>query len=415
MKSLSYLAILFASLTTLAQTPGEVGPITSINSFTTFQGYDESDPYYGEGEYQIYYDNIDGVFDKPLVIVDAFDPDDSNDISDLYGFLTYNTPPQNYLDELRDTGVDIIILNFPTYVRAADGATINGGADYLERNGLILVNLIETINASKVGDQEMIVVGPSMGGLVSRYALTYMEQNTMDHKAGLWISFDSPHYGANIPISFQYAVNYVAEMSADADMIEMRDVQLNSPAAKQMLLDHYKSHLQSGSEYLQDLTKQLPIPHDFRNTFMTELNSLGFPLETRNIAISNGSNNATMIETPGAEIMNSSLDFGSDVGADMRLHYTPVSNTSNYEVDYIQPTYAGSPFGAAYYTYAESPAITSGLDSAPGGSVLFESFFGSDPTGIQLQILDALLLDAFSFIPSLSSMAIDEADWYDAF
>jgi hypothetical protein len=98
----------------------------------------------------------------------------------------------------------------------------------------------------------------------------------------------------------------------------------------------------------------------------------------------------------------------------MRLHYTPVSNTSDYEVDYIQPTYAGSPIGAAYYTYAESPAITSGLDSAPGGSILFESLFGNNPTGIQLEILNAMQLDAFSFIPSLSSMAIDEADWYDA-
>ncbi len=408
---LTLLLVLFSSF---AQTPGEIGPLTALDSYTTFQGYEETTPHLGQGEYQIFYDNIDGVLDKPLLIIDGFDPEDTNTTTTLYNSLIYGNPSQNYLDNLRDLGIDIVILNFPTYVRPSDSAVINGGADYMERNGLILVNLIEILKTDLVGNEEFIMVGPSMGGLISRYALTYMEQNTLDHQTGLWVSFDSPHLGANIPISFQYAINYIAEQTGDVDMQNMRDVQLNSPAAKQLLLDHYTAHLQSGSTFLQDLAIQLPTPNSFRDDFMVTMNSLGFPTQTRNLSLVNGSLNATMVESPGAIIMDASLDFGSSVGADVILHFTPAENTTNFEIDYVQPTFIGIPVGDAFNAYAESPSFTAGLDSAPGGSILFENFFGSNPTPAQQEILDALQVEAFSFIPTLSSMSIDEQNWYNS-
>lgn len=408
---LTFLLIIFS---TFAQTPGEIGPLTALDSYTTFQGYDETIPHLGQGEYQIFYDNIDGVLDKPLLIVDGFDPEDVNNTTSIYNSLIYGNPSQNYLDNLRDLGIDIVILNFPTYIRPSDSATINGGADYIERNGLILVNLLEILKNDLVGDEELIIVGPSMGGLVSRHALTYMEQNALEHQTGLWVSFDAPHLGANIPISFQYAINYIAEQTGDVDMQNMRDVQLNSPAAKQLLLDHYAAHLQSGSPFLQDLAIQLPTPNSFRDDFMLEMNSLGFPAQPRKLSIVNGSLNSTMVESPGAIIMDTSLDFGNNAGADIVMHFTPAEDTTNFEVDYIQPTFLGIPVGAAFYAYAESPSYTAGLDSAPGGTVLFENFFGPNPTPAQQEILDALQVEAFSFIPTLSSMAIDEQNWYNS-
>jgi len=389
---------------------------TPINSYVAFQGYDETAAHFGEGEYQIFLDTNDGVLDRPLIFVDGFDPEDSSDILDMYDYLTYGSPESNYFDELRSEGVDIVILNFPTYTRASDGATIEGGGDYIERNGLILVNLIETINSLKVGSEESVLIGPSMGGLVTRYALTYMEQNSLDHQAGLWVSFDSPHMGANIPISFQYAINYLAVQTADADMINMRDARLNSPASKQLLLDHYIPHLQSGSDYLQDETIQLPTPNSFRNTFTTTMNTLGFPTETRNISIVNGSLNSTMVESPGVTIFDFVIDLGGGLGIDWHLKFTPDASVTDYEVDYIQPVVVatGTPIGDPFYAKAESPASSASLDSCPGGIVEFASYFGSNPTAVQQQIIDALEVDAFSFIPALSSMAIDEDNWYNS-
>jgi len=389
---------------------------TPINSYVAFQGYDETTAHFGEGEYQIFLDTNSGVLDRPLLIVDSFDPADNNDITDMYSYMSYGNPEKNYFDELRAQGVDIIILNFPTYTRSSDGETINGGADFIERNGLILVNLIEFINNTKVGTEELVVVGPSMGGLITQYALSYMEQNSLDHQAGLWVSFDAPHRGSNTPISFQYAINFLAVQAADASMLELRDTQLNSPAAKQMLLDHYIPHLQSGSEYLQDTNIQLPVPHSFRNTFVSIMNTLGFPTQTRNLAVVNGSLNAAMNETPGATIFNFVLDSGTGLGVDWHLKFTPEAGITGYEIDYIQPVIIGSgaPVGAAFYAYAESPANSASIDSAPGGNVEFVNFFGSNPTGIQQQIIDALEIEVFCFIPTLSALAIEEDNWYNS-
>ena len=406
------LLFIFPVLVTYAQTPGEVGPVTNILSYEAFQGYDEGQAFYGEGEYQIYYDNVNGILDKIMIITDGFDPEDENTFSNLYNITTYGNPPQNMFDILRDQGIDIVLLNFPTYVRSEDGATINGGADYIERNGLILVQLIEDLKALQNGSNEFVVLGPSMGGLITRYALTYMEQNTLIHNTALWISYDSPHRGANVPIALQYAVNYLAEVSGDADMQALRDIRLNSNAAKQMLLDHYSGHLQGGSTYLQDNSLQLPIPHEYRTTFTTTMDALGFPTETRNIAIINGSLDAMMVESPGVTILDGSFDFGSNIGADITLHFTPDAATANYEIDYIQPTYLGIPVGDAFYSYAESPSYTAGLDSAPGGTFIFESFFGSDPTPFEQDIINALQVESFSFIPTLSSLNVNEQNWY---
>src|SRR5690554_7071377 len=41
---------------------------------------------------------------------------------------------------------DVVVVNFPTYVNMY-GDTIDGGADYIERNALALVSVIEEINS----------------------------------------------------------------------------------------------------------------------------------------------------------------------------------------------------------------------------------------------------------------------------
>src|SRR5690606_39829752 len=141
------------------------------------------------------------------------------------------------------------------------------------------------------GIEENVVIGPSMGGLISRYALRYMEQNSMDHDTRLFISFDSPHLGANVPIGIQYLFNYMVYGPAGITEAEpLVNGLLNSAAAKQMLIDHYQGHLASGSDYNQNPSLTLPIgAPNFRNVFQSELDAMGFPVDVRNISITNGS------------------------------------------------------------------------------------------------------------------------------
>ena len=102
----------------------------------------------------------------------------------LYNGLNFNG--ENLADILRDEGYDFIALNAPLYT--TDGKDIDGGADYIQRNAMVLVAFIDFINNEKVGSEELVIIGPSMGGLIARYGLSYMEQNSMDHETRLYIS-----------------------------------------------------------------------------------------------------------------------------------------------------------------------------------------------------------------------------------
>ncbi|HAT64859.1 MAG TPA: hypothetical protein DCS66_09685 [Flavobacteriaceae bacterium] len=97
-----------------------------------------------------------------------------------------------------------------------------------------------------------------MGGLIARYGLAYMEANSIPHETRLYISFDSPHRGANIPISLQYLINYFAQDVGDPTALALVDQVLGSPAAKEMLADHLLGHLMAGDPIQQDPTKLLP-------------------------------------------------------------------------------------------------------------------------------------------------------------
>ncbi len=380
----------------------------TITATIGYQGYEETQEYFGEGEYEIFLDNIDGVLDKPIIIMDGFDPGDSSDIAALYANLDFEGT--NLADILRDEGFDFVALNFPQYT--TDGNAIDGGADYIQRNAMVLIELINQINAQKVGNHELVVIGPSMGGLISRYALSYMEQNSLDHETRLYISFDSPHLGANIPVSFQYLLNFFAKDQDNPDAQSVVDNVLNSPAAKEMLIDHYSGHLLAGSDFEQDPSLLLPIgAPNFRDAFQTELNDLGFPNQVRNVTISNGSGNGTTTGTPGMQIIDTNFDLGNNITIDINMHFTPEAGEIN-NITSFTGYFIGIPV-SSFDADAESFAFTSGLDSTPGGKGNMTSGLGEIDNEIIQAFLEAIEQEEYSFIPTMSALAIaNENNWY---
>ncbi|PKP16901.1 MAG: hypothetical protein CVU07_05400, partial [Bacteroidetes bacterium HGW-Bacteroidetes-23] len=402
---------------TIANRNGNEILAETITASIPYQGYGESAAYLGQGEYEIYLDNVDQVLDKPIFLIDGFDPGDTRNTELIYSLLNYGGTDQNLADIVRNEGFDIVVLNFPQY-SPADGIVIDGGADFIQRNAMILVELINQINAQKVGTEKNVVIGPSMGGLISRYALRYMEQNDMEHDTRLYISFDSPHLGANVPIGFQHLFNYMANGPlGDVTLQEIVNSVLSSPAAKQMLLDHYTGHLQTGSATEFDNAIQLPTgAPNFRTAFQNELNAMGFPTETRNVAISNGSGSGTMTGTPGMFVLNDYIVNATDTQrARFDVRFTPPAGVSNQLVSrfraqqfiFIWLTVLTSQANAA------SPATSSGFDSAPGGLFNMADFVeaGSGNPTID-DFLANLAIDRFCFIPTLSSLAITNPNWY---
>lgn len=411
---------------------------TSFSSSITpdLSAYGEAANYPGEGEYQMFLSS-DNVLDKPIIVVDGFDPGDSRDIAGLYSLLDFtgSSGSQNLADLVRAEGFDVIILNFPVYVRAADGATVDGGTDFIERNAMLLVELLDIINTAKADNnpEQNVIIGPSMGGLISRYALNYMEANMLDADTRLYMSFDSPHHGANVPIGLQHQLNFLAYNGTQpiAEVQPLIDSFLKSPAARQLLVDHFEAHLQSGSPVNFDPTLTLPEAHPFRTQFENNINSFnlsGFPENTRNVAIINGSGIGSSyfaMGSSGPTVTNSysviNTSFNVPAGSftatvDVEINFTPAANITSIVSDIGISIFGfeveGSEASSQSFSYSD------GVDSAPGGLFDLAALTGDIASGggTAADFVNALQIDKFSFIPSVSALALeitdDEIDWH---
>ena len=220
---------------------------------------------------------------RPVILVEGFDPDNSVGFDQMYAIANQpNSRGQKMVDLLLGQGYDLVLFNY------------HNGTDYIQRNALGLETFIEAVNA-ETGGEPIVLMGASMGGLVCKYALMHMESTRRNHNVKLYISFDSPQKGANIPLGVQHFVDFFASDSADAE--KGRNV-LNSPAAKQMLLYHYSA----GNATNDSLKTSLD----------SEFNQWGnFPKSARRVALSDGSGlghlqqgNGERLLTPSDEIIH---------------------------------------------------------------------------------------------------------------
>ncbi|HLV38204.1 T9SS type A sorting domain-containing protein [Xanthomarina sp.] len=417
--------------------------ITTFNSSITpdLSAYGETVSYPGTGEYEIYL-SADGILDKPIFLVDGFDPGDGRDITGIYDLLgfTEGGNSSNLGDLVRDEGFDIVILNFPIYTRAQDAAIIDGGVDFIERNAMLLVDLINIINAEKEGTSENVVIGPSMGGLISRYALNYMENQNMNHETRLWISFDAPHHGANVPIGFQHQFNFLAFGLDDFWVLGNQNVEelqpiingmLRSSAARQMLTDQFEPHITNSDGVTFNSSLALPRAHPFKAIFDARINNLtssGFPQLIRNVSIINGSginsrypdNTAAANNlVPGSRILNANINIMTGATMKIKTYFTPNAGTqiqtSNVHLDFAW----WFPLANDRINNADSRAFTysNGVDAASGG--LFDILKLTEDLstdGLVGEFLGALSTDHFNFIPSVSAMALrvtnNEINWF---
>ncbi len=383
----------------------------------------------GKCEYEVFL-SPDGILDKPVFLIDGFDPTDTRNIAAVYNLLNYTNAGgvvQNLGDKIRnENNFDVVIVNFPSYTNAA-GNVIDGGADYIERNALSFINVVELINSQKVGSQQNVIIGPSMGGLVSRYALRYMETNSIAPQTRLWISIDSPHYGANVSAGLQHLFNYFAFGRADSNAVKpLVNGTLRSPAAKQMLVDHFDAHTTSiaGVNNPTVPTTGLPlIPTGFpnvRNNFQNRMNTLGFPQSTRNVAITNGSGVGAIFNSiangavfPGFDLINSTINTGQVAGLNTRaITKCKFMPANNVQVELVKVEIQAQIFfwitQDTFIANAKQNTVTDGVDSAPGG--LFDILalgagFGSDP--VLSGFIAAMRAGFFDFIPATSAIALN--------
>ena len=141
------------------------------------------------------------------------------------------------------------------------------GAGDIFRNAKLLADILEHLREHRSDPRPMVVSGASMGGQIARLALAEMESSGSPHCTQLYLSLDSPHQGANVPLGLQQVIHALAE---GADIIGGLPQALASPAARQLLLVQH-------------------LPGSLRQAYQTALDSLGWPVSCRTAGIANGS------------------------------------------------------------------------------------------------------------------------------
>ncbi len=336
-----------------------------------------SEPYQGtaaSGRAYVYLAPGHASIENPIVVVEGFDLDDTMTWERLYELLN----EQNLLEDMRALGFDAVVLDF-------DSAT-----EPIQRNAFVVAELLHQIAATIDPAQDVFLVGASMGGLCARYALAWMESQSIDARVRTFLSFDAPHGGASVPLGIQYWLDYFASESVDAAFLLSR---LDTPAARQMLLAHHTTP--------PDPTGT---PDPLRGVLLADFASLGdWPASSRLVAVANG--NGEQLDqgfAPAAQIIH--WEYRSFL-VDIDGNVWAVPNASSATIFHGRIDFVFLPPD-------EQTVVVSGTppwDNAPGGSR--DSMFQMDTTAAPYGDIVALHA-SHCFIPTVSALALPTSDLF---
>ncbi len=232
-------------------TPHETWAITASESFEGAAGTGQAYVYLAPGRSSL---------TNPVIVVEGFDLDNTMDWPVLYDLLNQ----EDLIEDLRADGYDAVVLDFTE------------ATEPIQRNAFVLTELLDQVHAALDPGRTVALIGASMGGLVSRYAMLWFEQQGVDHRVRTFLSFDVPHGGANIPLGLQHWLVFFQDESEDAGFLLSR---LDTPASRQMLLYH---HLSTDGTTAR--------PDSLYAAFFADLTGLGdWPVLPRLVAVANGS------------------------------------------------------------------------------------------------------------------------------
>lgn len=369
---------------------------------------------------------------KPFIWCEGFNPL----VGKIDNRLDFNQAVQrlNYINiqalgnkslsqHLLDEGYDLVVVDY------------DDGGDYLQRNAYMIEEVIRWVNAEKNkngSEEKNVIIGQSMGGMISRYALRRMEVNGEDHQTGTYISFDTGHLGTNMPLGVQYAVRHIAGVRAAgiplkkfAPIIEDAEKMNNLPSSRQMLMYHADKKYNLGSWDEDEDNKTL---HD---QYYDEQNRiLGMPQKCEILALANGSIRSNGGQAFGSNELvvhakaNNFLLFASMVdknpiiaglagpwfifslGTNVRVN-EKIWSVPNYPTT-KEAIYHGKISARIFlipivYTNTTIKVKdVAGVDACPGGFAGFEGAFPiKTPASFAIQVFK---LNAWSFTPTVSTL-----------
>ncbi|NUP02866.1 MAG: hypothetical protein HOW59_33580 [Nonomuraea sp.] len=355
------------------QTPGPAGDARRpdarwrLTSARPYEGHAAS------GSASVHYGAGHDALVRPMIFADGFGFGPS-DLPGLWRRLNEPYAPHRdrLLDRLLAQGIDVVLLGF------------DARHTHIQANAGVAATCVRRAIRERRGAEPLIVGGVGLGGLVTRYALAEMERRREDHETLTYLSYDTPHNGAWIPLVLQQLA-YFAEHLAPAGQADL----IRSPAAQQLLWGWV-----GDARYSGPVATASPL----RTAFVEDLRAAGwFPTRPRKLGVSNGAADGTGRNVPPDALAFEWNALGGLVGATVRTQ--PDRGTGRRVGDMrALPLWA-----SRSHTSDVAP-----FDGAPGGTLA--------TYGMVADQLGAPIADRFRsacFVPSVSAVALqyDPVDW----
>ncbi len=342
---------------------------------------------------------------RPFVVVDGFDPGNGRDYfhtrqtKDMEDYLPYERdfrglyeivngnpspwydghPAANLVSKLQNNGFDLVFINF-----------MNGAGNIIDNANLVQRYINEVLNGTLRDNQteELVIVGPSMGGIITRIAIKEIEieesENlAKEHLVKSWVSFDSPHSAANIPIALQQAINCGAQPGALSSSFSEKRSKLNTPAARQLLNQHFTSTNYEG--------------HSMHRELQNILTNMGYPTFSLNHAITNGGKSALY------EGRNTILNYGNGL-----------VNFDGWSQKYDQSSQTLLSGTVLFSSIGVTPCLVvksghRGIDGAPGGWLSSAYSFNFEKSNLRSNSISNVPTKWTTFIPTYSAFGAQHA------
>ncbi|MEV5494020.1 hypothetical protein AB0M50_01310 [Nonomuraea fuscirosea] len=310
---------------------------------------------------------------RPLILADGFNYGPS-DLDELWRHFNkpYAPGKPGFLDQLSTLGIDVILLGFDQRHIA------------IQANAAVAVTAVQRAIDERWGDDQLVVGGVSMGGLITRYALARMENERIDHQTEKYFSYDSPHLGAWIPLVLQQLAYLHEALDPRSDGPGQAEL-IRSPAAQQQLWGWVQN-----ADYSGPVTDNA-----LRQEWIEDLRRVGwFPMRPYKLGMANGTGHG----------VGNGLPAGTPV---FDLNLDALQLVARFQPDMGELQNIGTVrFGAPVWTSATShvPAF----DGAPGGTL--------DAWGRLADAMGLTIEPRFRsscFVPAVSAVALarDPYQW----
>ncbi|TMR88238.1 hypothetical protein [Nonomuraea basaltis] len=312
---------------------------------------------------------------QPMIFADGFGHGPS-DLPGLWHHLNAAYPPHQHrlLDQLLAQGIDVVLLGF--------GARHT----HIQANAGVAATCVRRAITERAGSAPLIVGGVSVGGVITRYALAEMETRGEDHQTATYLSYDSPHNGAWIPLILQQLAYFSESLApgeaGQADLIR-------SPAAQQVLWAWVENGRYSGPVATASL---------LRVEFLEDLRRVGwFPVRPRKLGVANGAADGTGRNVPPDDLVFEWSALDGVVGATVR---TQADRGTGKLVGGMRAV----PMWASKSYTSDVPSF----DGAPGGTLASYGMI-ADELGVPI----ANRYRSTCFVPSVSAVSLqyDPVEW----